>query len=75
MLDVTKMTDAQITALMRQDCSLNRARVAFSSACGKIEQGGEQRTPITIFDVRRIEYEAVQLIAEIMNNASTSQET
>lgn len=53
------MTDDQVIEALRSDSPLNRARREFSSACGRIEQAGQQLSPI---DVRRMEFEAVLAI-------------
>lgn len=56
------MTDAQVMETMRSDTPLNRARAAFSSACGRIEQAGMQRTRPSPIEIRRMEFEAVEHI-------------
>ena len=55
-------TDSEVMALMRSDTPLNRARAAFSSAYGQIEQAGMQRTRPGPIEIRRMEFEAVESI-------------
>lgn len=59
----TRMTDAEVMEELRSDSPLNRARKAFSSACGRIEQDGGQRKPSGPVEIRRMEFEAVKAIA------------
>lgn len=40
----------------------NAARQKFSSWCAKIEQAGQQRTPLSAAEMRKMEFEAVQEI-------------
>src|SRR6185369_14762615 len=61
-----KLTNQEITAMMQADTPLNRARQAFTNAYGAIEQAGQQRVPATIFEIRQMEFEAVEKIAEIL---------
>jgi len=57
-----KRTDDEVMDLLRNDTPLNRARREFSSASGRIEQAGLQRTPLSPIDIRRMEFEAVEKI-------------
>lgn len=61
-----KLTDDQVLATMKAGSALEMGRRAFSAACGRIEQAQMQRSRPTIFDIRRMEYEAVQKIAEAL---------
>ena len=58
-----KMTDDEVIAELRNDSRLNRARLVFSSQCGRIDQAGRQRKPLTPIELRRMEFEAIQNIA------------
>jgi hypothetical protein len=59
----SRMTDTEVMEELRSDSPLNRARRAFSSACGRIEQSGQQRRPAGPVEIRRMEFEAVRAIA------------
>ena len=63
---MTPMTDAEVMAELRSDSPLNRARAAFSGACGAIEQAGRQRRPAGPIEIRRMEFEAVRRIADAL---------
>jgi hypothetical protein len=63
------MTDAEVMELLRGDSALNKARRVFSSACARIEQAGNQRTPLDPIEMRRMEFEAVQQIAAALTTA------
>lgn len=56
------MTDAEVFAALGGDTPLNRARREFSSACGRIEQAGQQRSSINPIELRRMEFEAIEKI-------------
>lgn len=60
------MSDAEVSAALRSDTPLNRARAAFSGACGAIEQAGQQARPAGPVEIRRMEFEAVERIAAIL---------
>lgn len=57
------MTDAEIMAALRSDTPLSRACRILHSAYAEIEQGMEQRRPLSALDVRNIEFDAVKPIA------------
>ena len=57
------MTDQEVMAALRSETPLNAARRVFSSACGEIEQAGQQRRPASPILIRRMEFEAVRRIA------------
>ena len=59
-------TDADIVSAMQRDDPLARARLAFSSNAAKIEQACAQQTPPTIFEIRRMEFDAVVAIAKAL---------
>jgi hypothetical protein len=61
------MTKEEILSEMQSDSKLNRARRVFSSYWGQIENSQHQRVPLTIFQIRAMEFEAVQKIKEIFN--------
>ena len=60
------MTDDEVMAELKSDSKINRARREFSSACGRIEQAGQQRTPLGPIHMRRMEFEAVMKIVAIV---------
>lgn len=64
-----RMTDAEVSAALRADSPLNRARAAFSAATGRIEQASVQRKPAGIIEIRRMEFEAVRSIADALGIA------
>lgn len=53
--------EAAVRALSK-DSRENAARKKFSSWCAKIEQAGQQRTPLSAPEMRQMEFEAVQEI-------------
>lgn len=59
-----RMSNEEVMRELRSDSPLNRARAAFSSACGRIEQEGQQRNPIGPIAIRAMEFEAVCKIIE-----------
>ncbi len=66
-INVWKMTDSEILALLEADTPMARARRQSSYGSAKIEQANAQRNPPHIFDLRRMEIEAVQKIIEAYN--------
>lgn len=65
----TRRTDAEVLAELRSDSPLNRARAQFSHGSARIEQAGQQRTPLTPIEMRRMEFEAVERIIEAYGSA------
>jgi hypothetical protein len=63
---MARRTDAEVMELLRSDGPLNRARAIFSGASGRIEQAGMQRQPAGPIEIRRMEFEAVEKIAEAL---------
>jgi hypothetical protein len=57
------MDDEAVMWELRLDSYLNRARKAFSAACGRIEQATQQATLPSPIEIRRMEFEAVREIA------------
>lgn len=62
-----KRSDKEVMELMMGKSLLNEARQKFSFASAAIEQAGEQRTPLSPIDRRRMEFEAVEEILGIFN--------
>jgi hypothetical protein len=60
------MTDTEVLEMMKSDTPLAKARTIFSSECARIEQACSQRSPLSIFDLRRMEFEAVSKIANTL---------
>lgn len=58
------MTDKELFEELRSTSPLNRARKHFSSWCAKIEQAGQQHTPLTAIEMRKMEFEAIKAIAK-----------
>jgi hypothetical protein len=57
------MTDTEIVQLMQSGEPIAKARMEFSAAYARIEQALQQRRPISIIEVRRMEFDAVRKIA------------
>jgi hypothetical protein len=53
------MTDDEVIAEMKSDSPWNAARRQFSAASARIEQAGQQRTPLSPIAMRRREFQAV----------------
>ena len=64
-----RRTDQEVMELLRGNSPLNRARQEFSSACGRIDQAGHQRTPLSPIEMRRMEFEAVERIHAALASA------
>lgn len=60
---LSRRTDAEVMAELSSSSPLNKARQVFSSWCGKIDQAGSQRRPLSPIELRRMELEAVEAIA------------
>jgi hypothetical protein len=58
------MTDVEVIAELKSASTLNNVRAIFSSWRAKIEQAGQQRTPLSPVEMRRMEFEAARKIAE-----------
>lgn len=61
------MTDDECIALLRGNSRLNQARQVFSSYSARIEQAQAQRKPLSPVEMRKLEFEAVEKITEIIN--------
>ena len=59
-------SNASVLAAMQADTPLSRARAAFSAECARIEQACTQRRVPDIYDLRRMEFEAVRRIARAL---------
>jgi hypothetical protein len=59
-----RRTQDEIMKLLGTDEPINRARKVFSSWCARIEQAGQQRTPLSPVEMRRMEFEAVEAIIQ-----------
>lgn len=67
---MARRTDAEVMELLRSDSKLNRARQQFSNWSANIEQAGQQRTPLTPIEMRRMEFEATEAIIMAWNNGT-----
>ena len=65
-----KMSDDEVMSELKSDSALNRARAQFSFASARIEQAGQQRTPLGPIEMRRMEFEAIQKILEAYNKGA-----
>lgn len=71
----TRMTDEAVIALLQDGESvLNRARREFSGGCARIEQAGQQRTPLSPIEMRRMEFEAVERVAAVLRESDEPHE-
>lgn len=59
-----RLTDEEVMELLKGDSLLNRARREFSSGSARIEQAGQQRTPLGPVEMRRMEFEVTQRIID-----------
>lgn len=64
---MTRRTDAEVMKLIREGGNLDKARAQFSFGCARIEQAGQQRTPLGPIELRRMEFEAVEKIIAAYN--------
>lgn len=59
------LSPQQVVAEMTSDSQLSQARKIFSSAWAEITDGMAQRRPLSIIEVRNIEFDAVIKIAAL----------
>lgn len=68
--DVSRLTDEDVMAQLNSNTPLNRARRVFSGEVGRFEQAymnaDAQGRSISPIESRRMEFEAVQRIAEAL---------
>lgn len=57
------MTDKEILDALGRDTPLNNARKVFAAQSALIEQAHQQRRRPSVFDLRRMEFQAVKEIA------------
>jgi hypothetical protein len=62
------MNDAEILRELGTDSCLNKARRQFSAWRNKIEQANNQSRPLSPFEYRRMEFEAVLAIVKAYND-------
>jgi hypothetical protein len=60
------MSNEEVLAELKSNSLLDQARRILSTALAEIETGSQQRTPLTIFEVRNIEFSAVMEIAALL---------
>jgi hypothetical protein len=60
------MTDEEVMAELGSRSTLDKARQTFSAWSARIEQAGQQRTPLTPIEMRRLEFEATRAIAAVL---------
>ena len=63
---MARRTDAEVMELLRGKSILNKARAVFSGEYGRIEQAGQQRSPLSPIEMRRMEFEAVERIVAVL---------
>jgi len=63
------MTDEEVLFHLREDTHLNKVRKSFSSSCARIEQATQQRQALSPIDLRRMEFAAVEALAEEVYSA------
>lgn len=66
MSDRKLLSQDEVMAQIKGDTAWNKARAAFSSWTGRIEQADAQRRRPSIFEIRAMEFEAVREIAAIL---------
>ncbi len=54
---------------MESNSLLNQARIVFVSECERIDQANSQRIPMNIFEMRLMEFKAVEKIKRIFESA------
>lgn len=57
------MTDDELLFLLRSEAPMEKARRKFTSWCGRIEQAGQQRKPLSPVELRKMEFMAITNIA------------
>lgn len=57
------MTDEEVMTELGSNSRWDFARAAFSHQVGRLEQAEQQRRPLTPIDRRRLEFEAIKIIA------------
>lgn len=62
--DIKRMTDKQVMDHLMLNTPLNKARAAFSSGNGRIEQRGQQRQAFSTIELRRMEFEETQNVLD-----------
>lgn len=65
------MTNEEIMAELRLDTPLNRARAKFSAWSARMEQEGQQRSPIGAIEARGLEFQAVREIVAAFREATS----
>lgn len=63
---MNNMSEQELLSEMRSDSLLNRVRRAMTDSHGRIEQAEAQRKKPTIFEVRRMEFEAARKILDLV---------
>ena len=58
-----RMSNQDVTEELKSNSAWNRARKEFSFACARIEQAEAQAKKPTVFDIRRMEFDAITKIA------------
>lgn len=64
-----RLSDEGVIQLLQSDSPLNKARKEFSHGAARIEQAGQQRTPLSPVEMRRMEFEVVEKIIAAYNGA------
>jgi hypothetical protein len=60
------MTKEAVVAEMTSGSQLAKARTVFSSAYAEIDTAMRQRSPLTIIEIRNMEFDAVMKVAAIL---------
>jgi hypothetical protein len=70
---MTRRTDIEVLELLcDEDAALNKARHIFSSEFAKIEQAAQQSRSLSPIEMRRIEFEAVEKIFEVLKETGNA---
>ena len=63
---MTRLSDAEVVRMLGSGSSWDKARQLFRFRSAKIEQAAAQRKSLGSIEWRRMEFEAVQEIAEVL---------
>lgn len=66
MSSIPTMSNQEILAELKSGSRLDQARRILSNAMAEIDTGSQQRNPMTILEMRNIEYAAVMKIAGLL---------
>ncbi len=68
-----RLSDAEVLAHLRDNTPVNQVRLALSSAIGEAENSVAQRFPPTSVEIRRMEFESLERILKVAEEAGLVQ--